>query len=289
MGTFQASELTLDKFGKVYHLGIGPDDIAETVILVGDQDRVKFIGSYFDSVRFEHQNREFCTLTGTFKGKEISVLSTGIGTDNIDIVLNELDALVNIDLEKRTEKSIKKSLNLIRIGTCGSLREDVPPGSHIISRFAIGLDGVAGFYKIPYSENEQQALEAFIKDSHWSTKLNPPYFKCADQQLFDMLKSEMIEGITVTANGFYGPQGRAIRIPLSLPDFKENIRKFSWQGTQVTNLEMETSALYALSDALGHKAVTVCLVLANRYTNSFEPNYSQKMADLIQRILYRLI
>ncbi len=144
MGTFQASELTLDKNGKVYHLGIGPDDIAGTILLVGDQDRVKFIGSFFDKIRFEHQNREFCTLTGTFRGKEITVLSTGIGTDNIDIVLNELDALVNIDLVSRTEKQIKKSLDLIRIGTCGSLREDVAPGSHVISRFAIGLDGVAG-------------------------------------------------------------------------------------------------------------------------------------------------
>ena len=253
MGTFQASELTLDKNGKVYHLGIGPDDIAETILLVGDQDRVKFIGSFFDSVHFEHQNREFCTLTGSFKGKEITVISTGIGTDNIDIVLNELDAVVNIDLVNRTEKKIKKSLNLIRIGTCGSLREDVPPGAHIISRFAIGLDGVAGFYQIPFSEDELKATNAFLIDSRWSAKLNPPYFKSADQTLFDKLKSEMVEGITVTANGFYGPQGRAIRIPLSLPDFKEDIRKFSWQGTPVTNLEMETAGIYGLGGLLGHR------------------------------------
>lgn len=285
----EASELTLDKNGKVYHLGIGPEDIADTVLLVGDQDRVKFIGAFFDSIRFEAQNREFCSLTGFYKGKELTVLSTGIGTDNIDIVLNELDALVNIDLRSRTEKETKKSLQLIRIGTCGSLQEHVAPGAHVISRYAIGLDGVAHFYKIPYTTDESEGLAEFIHQTGWNAALNAPYLKRSADPLYDRLKEGMVEGITVTANGFYGPQGRAIRIPLSVPDFKETIRQFSWRGFAVTNLEMETSALYALSDALGHRAVTVCLVLANRYTNSFEPNYSQKMADLIQQVLNRLI
>lgn len=289
MAQFEASELTLDKNGKVYHLGIGPGDLAETILLVGDQDRVKFIGSFFESVRFEMQNREFCSLTGTYKGKELSVLSTGIGTDNIDIVLNELDAVVNIDLKTRQEKTEKKSLNLIRIGTCGSLQESIPPGSHIISKYAVGLDGVANFYKIPYSHDELDATKTFIEVTNWHEKLNVPYLKKSADDLFNLLKKDMIEGITITANGFYGPQGRAIRIPLSLPDFKDNIRKFSWNNYPVTNLEMETSALYALADALNHNAVTVCLVLANRYTNSFEPNYSQKMADLVRLILNRLV
>ncbi|MBI3134292.1 MAG: nucleoside phosphorylase [Bacteroidetes bacterium] len=288
MAKLEASELTLDKNGKVYHLGIGPGDIADTVLLVGDQDRVKFIGSFFDSIRFEAQNREFCSLTGTYKGRELTVLSTGIGTDNIDIVLNELDALVNIDLATRTEKTTKKSLNLIRIGTCGSLQELLPPGAHVISKYAIGLDGVANFYEIPYSADELNAATEFISRTGWNSRLNTPYFKKSSDELFDLLKADMTAGITITANGFYGPQGRAIRIPLSLPDFKNSIRQFSWNGVQVTNLEMETSALYALSDALGHKAVTVCLVLANRYTNSFEPNYSQKMAHLIECVLNRL-
>ncbi len=289
MAKFEASELTLDKNGKVYHLGVSPGDLAEKIILVGDQDRVKFIGSFFETIRFEAQNREFCSLTGTYKGKELSVLSTGIGTDNIDIVLNELDAVFNIDLNTRTEKAEKKSLNLIRIGTCGSLQEEVQPGAHIISKYAVGLDGVANFYEIPYSEDELKATESFIATTHWHEKLNVPYLKKSSDDLFNLLKKDMIEGITITANGFYGPQGRAIRIPLSLPDFKDNIRKFSWNNYPVTNLEMETSALYALADALNHKAVTVCLVLANRYTNSFEPNYSQKMADLVQVVLNRLV
>ena len=162
------------------------------------------------------------------------------------------------------------------------------PGSHIISKYAIGLDGVANFYQIPYSTNEREAIESFITTTNWSSELNTPYIKKSSDQLFNLLSDQMISGITITANGFYGPQGRAIRIPLSLPDFKDTIRQFNWDNTQVTNLEMETSALYALSAALGHEAVTVCLVLANRYTNSFEPNYSTKMGNLIEMVLNRL-
>ncbi len=288
MKKFEASELTLDQSGKIYHLGISAEDIADTIILVGDPDRVKFVGGFFESIRFETQNREFCTLTGSYKGKELTVLSTGIGTDNIDIVLNELDAVVNIDLESRTEKETKRTLDLIRIGTCGALQADIEPGKHIISKYAIGLDGVAHFYKMPYTEDEKEALSSFYDNVNWNKSLNPPYIKKSSDRLRNLLKDGMEEGITTTANGFYGPQGRAIRIPLSLPDFKEDLRKFMWQGTRATNLEMETSGLYALANALGHEAVTVCLVLANRYSNKFEPNYKEKMAELIQLVLGRL-
>ena len=288
MKKFEASELTLDKNGKIYHLGIGGDDVADTIILVGDPDRVKFVGQYFDSIRFENQNREFCTLTGMYKGKELSVISTGIGTDNIDIVLNELDAVVNIDLETRLERPVKRALDLIRIGACGALQEDIVPGSIIISKYALGLDGMVHFYKIPYTQDEEEALAAFHHQVEWNEQLNKPYIKKSSDRLRDLLKEGMEEGITTTANGFYGPQGRAIRIPLSLPDFKENLRQFEWKGTRATNLEMETSGLYALAAALGHEAVTVCLVLANRYSNTFEPNYTTKMADLVQLILTRL-
>ncbi|NOQ73332.1 MAG: phosphorylase [Crocinitomix sp.] len=288
MKTFAPSELTLNQDGKIYHLNISSEDVAETVILVGDPDRVKFIGTFFDSVRFETQNREFCTLTGTYKGKELTVMSTGIGTDNIDIVLNELDAVVNIDLKTRTEHAVKKSLDLIRIGTCGALHADIDPGAHIISKYAVGLDGMAHFYEIPYSQDEKDALASFYETVNWNSKLNPPYIKKSDDRLLDVLKEGMEEGITTTANGFYGPQGRAIRVPLSLPDFKEDLRQFKWQGIRATNLEMETSGLYALADALGHNAITVCLVLANRYSNKFEPNYKDKMADLIRLVLDRL-
>lgn len=288
MKKFEPSELTLNQAGKIYHLNIAAEDVADTVILVGDPDRVKFVGTFFDSVRFETQNREFCTLTGTYKGKELTVMSTGIGTDNIDIVLNELDAVVNIDFESRTEKTEQKSLDLIRIGTCGALHADIEPGAHIISKYAIGLDGMAHFYEMPYSQDEKDALINFYETVNWNSKLNPPYIKKSNDRLRNLLKEGMEEGVTTTANGFYGPQGRAIRIPLSLPDFKEDLRQFKWQGSRATNLEMETSGLYALADALGHNAVTVCLVLANRYSNKFEPNYKDKMADLIQLVLNRL-
>ncbi len=288
MKKFEPSELTLNQAGKIYHLNIAAEDVADTVILVGDPDRVKFVGTFFDSVRFETQNREFCTLTGIYKGKELTVMSTGIGTDNIDIVLNELDAVVNIDFESRTEKTEQKSLDLIRIGTCGALHADIEPGAHIISKYAIGLDGMAHFYEMPYSQDEKDALNNFYETVNWNSKLNPPYIKKSNDRLRNLLKEGMEEGVTTTANGFYGPQGRAIRIPLSLPDFKEDLRQFKWQGSRATNLEMETSGLYALADALGHNAVTVCLVLANRYSNKFEPNYKDKMADLIQLVLNRL-
>lgn len=288
MKTFAPSELTLNQDGKIYHLNIDAGDVADTVILVGDPDRVKFVGTFFETIRFETQNREFCTLTGMYKGKELTVMSTGIGTDNIDIVLNELDAVVNIDLKTRTERSVKKSLDLIRIGTCGALHADIEPGAHIISKYAVGLDGMAHFYEMPYSQDEKDALANFHETVKWSSNLNPPYIKKSNDRLRDLLKEGMEEGVTTTANGFYGPQGRAIRVPLSLPDFKENLRQFKWQGSRATNLEMETSGLYALADALGHNAVTVCLVLANRYSNKFEPNYKDKMADLIQLVLGRL-
>jgi uridine phosphorylase len=288
MANFSASELTLNEAGNVYHLNLGPNDVADTVILVGDPGRVKAIAKFFDSVRFETQSREFCTATGNYNGKELTVISTGIGTDNVDIVLNELDAVVNIDLNTRQEKENKRSLDIIRIGTCGALQEDIATGSYIISKYAVGLDGLAHFYEIPYSQDEKDCLEAFKNETDWNSNLNSPYIKKSNDRLRDLLKDGMEEGITTTANGFYGPQGRAIRIPLSMPDFKEQVRAFNWQGTRATNLEMETSGLYALSSALGHAAVTVCLVLANRYSNQFESNYKEKMNGLIALILDRL-
>lgn len=286
---FEASELTLDKNGKIYHLGIAPGDLAETIILVGDQNRVDLVGTFFNSISFKAQNREFCSITGVYNGMPISVVSTGIGTDNVDIVLTEIDAVFNIDLENRQEKEEKTSLDFIRIGTCGALQEDIEPGSRIISKYAVGLDGVANFYQIPYSEDEKQAMSSFLNHTNWQRELNYPYIKKSDDRLRDILKEGMEEGITITANGFYGPQGRAIRIPLSIPDFKENIRTFAHGNARATNLEMETSALYALSDALGHKAVTCCLVLANRYSNKFMPDYKEDMKALIQTVLERLL
>jgi len=288
MSTCKASELTLDSNGKVYHLGIGQKDIADTVIFVGDQARVDVVASFFDTVRFKTQHREFATTTGTYKGKEISVISHGIGCDNIDIVLNELDACVNIDLEKREVKSIKKELDIIRIGTCGALQEDINPGSYIISKYAIGLDGVANFYDIEFSEKETEFKNQFLSTSGWPDNLAIPYIAKSNDRLRALLNGLGEEGITTTTTGFYGPQGRVLRIPLKHPDFKDKIKYFSFEGTRTTNFEMETSALLALSKTLGHNAVTICLVLANRYSNKFEPDYETKMRKLIINVLDRI-
>lgn len=285
---FEASELTLDKNGKIYHLGIGPGDLAETIILVGDQNRVDLVGEFFDDISFKVQNREFCSITGTYNGHKISCVSTGIGTDNVDIVLTEIDAVFNIDLKARKEKDQKVSLDFVRIGTCGALQEDIKPGSHVISKYAVGIDGMANFYQIPYSADENAALAEYISVTKWGEQLNRPYIKRSSDRLRDLLKEGMEEGITTTANGFYGPQGRAIRIPLIAPDFKENLRKYRWDGARATNLEMETSAIYALSAALGHEAVTCCLVLANRYSNEFMPDYKDNMKALVKTVLDRL-
>lgn len=282
---FEASELTLDKNGNIYHLGVGPGDLAETIILVGDQKRVDLVGEFFDEVSFKVQNREFCSITGTYKGKPISCVSTGIGCDNVDIVLTEIDAIFNIDLENRVEKSEKTSIDFIRIGTCGALQEDIKPGSHVISKYAVGIDGLANFYKMNYTADEEKAMQEFLATTKWGDRLNRPYIKRSSDRLRNLLKDGMEEGITTTANGFYGPQGRTIRIPLSAPDFKEYLRTYHWDGARATNLEMETSAIYALSDALGHEAVTCCLVLANRYSNEFMPDYKDKMRELIQIVL----
>ena len=288
MNDFKASELTLDTNGNVYHLGIGPKDIADTIIFVGDQSRVEVVSSFFDSVRFKTQHREFATATGTYKGKDISVISHGIGCDNIDIVLNELDACVNIDLEKREVLTNKKSLDIIRIGTCGALQEDIEPGSHIISKYAIGLDGVANFYDMDFSEEELAFKTEFLNTSGWPEGLAIPYMIKSNDRLRKLLEGLGEEGITTTANGFYGPQGRALRIPLKHPDFKDKIRAFKFDNTRATNFEMETSALLALSKTLGHCATTICLVLANRYSNKFESDYENKMKNLIQNVLDRV-
>lgn len=285
---FEASELTLDKNGKIYHLGIGPGDLSEKIILVGDQNRVDLVGEFFDEIHFKVQNREFCSITGVYKGQKISCVSTGIGTDNVDIVLTEIDAVFNIDLEERKEKTQKVALDFVRIGTCGALQEDIKPGSYVISKYAVGIDGMANFYEIPYTQDELDATSSYVATTKWGEKLNRPYIKRSSDRLRNLLKDGMEEGITTTANGFYGPQGRAIRIPLSAPDFKENLRKYTWDGARATNLEMETSAIYALSSALGHEAVTCCLVLANRYSNEFMPDYKDQMKQLVKTVLDRL-
>lgn len=289
MAEFKSSELTLNDQGCVYHLNVKKGNLAKKIILVGDQDRVKLVGSFFDEITFKTQHREFATITGVYKGVDISVVSHGIGCDNIDIVLNEIDAVFNFDLEHRTVKDNLTSLKFIRIGTCGALQEDIKVGTAVISKYAIGMDGVANFYDIPASNEIEEGLAQFQKESNWPNDLVIPYLASANKELVNKLDGLGQEGITITANGFYGPQGRALRIPLKHPDFKEAIRGFKFDNVQVSNFEMETSALLALSSVMGHKATTICLVLANRYNNTFESNFDKKMEVLIQNVLDRFI
>lgn len=285
---FPVSELVLDKLGRVYHLGLLPENIASTIILVGDQDRVKLISSFFDSVDFEHQHREFVTHTGTYNGKRISVISTGIGTDNIDIVVNELDALANIDLNERNEKASKKSLNLIRIGTCGILQPTIPVHSFILSHFALGLDNVAHFYDIDYSTEELQICDHLTQHIQLPKAIQP-YLVKASSSIIEKLKSDKTHsGITITSSGFYGPQGRQLMLKTKTQELNEHLTSFSAHELKVTNFEMESSALFALGKGLGHACATICLGIANRPNMEFSKGYDAEMNELIEYVLKRI-
>jgi uridine phosphorylase len=283
------SELILREDGAIYHLGLLPEDIADDIIVVGDQNRVEKISSYFSSVEVKKESREFITHTGYFNGKRLSVISTGIGCDNIDIVLNELDALVNIDLKTRTEKVEKKSLNIVRIGTSGSLQEHIPVNSFVISELAMGLDGLLHFY--PYKEDalEEELLQAILQQTNYPASAPKPYMAKGSDALIQKLSSDKtIKGITVTANGFYGPQGRQLRLAPKIEQFNEKLTAFKHKKYIVSNLEMETSALYGMGKLLGHNCATICVILANRYTKTFTKDYNQVIDDLIRYVLQRL-
>ncbi|MCB0479231.1 MAG: nucleoside phosphorylase [Crocinitomicaceae bacterium] len=279
------SELILNTKGNVYHLDLAPEQIADDVIIVGDPDRVKMVSSFFDSVEFENHNREFFSSTGLFNGKRITVISSGIGTDNIDILLNELDALKNIDLKTREIKSELSSLNIVRIGTSGSLRREIQPGDVVVSSYAIGIDGLLNFYDLDKNDEPNQHLKENLE---WHPEFNRPYMVKGSQKLIDQLSRGYQQGITVTANGFYAPQGREIRLKNRKSNFLDALKSYSYQQIPVTNLEMETSGLYGLSKLLGHEACTVCLILAGRTSHKFQVDYHGKMKDLIQEILIRL-
>lgn len=282
------SELVLNQDGSIYHLNLQPDEIASKIILVGDPARVSLISSHFEKIEHRKSNREFVTHTGIYNGERLSVIATGIGTDNIDIVLNELDALVNIDLEKRTVNKRLKSLSLIRIGTCGSIQEKVKADELVISTHAIGLDGLLHFYQLKSDAEEEKLLNAFLRQTNWSKNLNPPYLVSGSKSLIAQIGKGFHHGITITANGFYAPQGRSIRMPLKNSLQNTQLRKFKEGDQQIINYEMETSALYGLSKIMGHQACTVCAVIANRYANSFSKNYQITMKSLIKKVLDRL-
>lgn len=285
-----ASEFPQNSDGSVYHLHLHPEQIAQTVVLVGDPGRVATFSKHFERIDHQQMNREICTHTGVYKGKPCSVLSTGMGTDNLDIVVNELDALVNIDLKTREIKSDKTSLTLVRIGTCGSLQEDIDVNKFIASAYGFGIDGLMNFYKPEHDVCDRAMEEAFMNHANWLKTLPRPYFVKASEGLLQRVaKADMYRGITATAQGFYAPQGRVLRLPLAFPQMHEVLKSFAYNGLRITNLEMETSALYGLGQSLGHQTLTACLVVANRVAKTFSENYKQIMDDSIEMLLDRIL
>ncbi len=285
---YPSSELVLNKEGKVYHLGLAPQEIASNIILVGDQDRVALVSSFFDTVEYRAQHREFVTHTGIYRGKRISVLSTGIGTDNIDIVMNELDALVNIDLNTREDKQDPTPLNLVRIGTCGILQPDIDLHRYILSAYAYGLDNVAHFYDLSFSSTEQSLCTELTNHLRLPSEI-VPYLTAASEELVQQLTSDKTtSGITITSSGFYGPQGRQLRIKTRTQDMNDRLTNFNHPLAQVTNFEMESSALFALGRALGHRCATICLGIANRPRMEFSTGYTDEMNELIHYVLDRI-
>ena len=279
------SELIINSDGSVFHLHLKPEELADTVILVGDPGRVDMVSEFFEDKEFRHQSREFVSVTGSYKGKRMTVLSTGIGTDNIDIVMNELDALANIDFQTREVKAQKKSLNILRIGTSGAIQPDIPLGSFVFSHISVGCDGLMNWYadrdKIAMPEIE----EAFKKHVGWNKHLPDPYFVRAGKKMSDAFRDITVKGMTIAASGFYGPQGRVLRMPLSMPDMLETFESFRFEDERVTNFEMEGSAVAGIAAHIGHNAGTVCCIIANRHIGSSNPDYKPRVRELVELCL----
>ncbi|MFA5974268.1 MAG: nucleoside phosphorylase [Lentimicrobiaceae bacterium] len=282
------SELILNPDGSVYHLHLKPENLADTIIVVGDPGRVKEISKHFDTIDFTVQNRELYTHTGSIGQKRLTVLSTGMGTDNLDIVINELDAVVNIDLETRKPKASHTKLNIIRLGTAGGLQADVEPGSFVASSHGMGMDGLLYFYDKGKSVMNAEMAEAFVKHVNWNANLPGIYAVPCSQPLMDKLGKGLVHGVTLTAPGFYGPQGRELRLKLAFPELNNRIESFEYQGSRIANFEMETSALYGLGKMLGHETLTICTIVANRVNRSYAEDYHGDVERLIRLVLERL-
>jgi len=288
MPILKNADLLINPDGSIYHLALRPEQIADTVIIVGDPDRVSEISQHFDSIECRISNREFITHTGALKGKRLSVLSTGIGTDNIDIVVNELDALANIDLSTREVKPDHHALTIIRLGTSGAIQPDIPVGAFALSSYGLGLDNLMHFYANGKDTLDLPMADAFIKHTGWNGNLSKPYFVKGSEELMKKFEPGTVKGITATAPGFYGPQGRILRIGLADPELNEKIRSFRYHGERIINFEMETSALYGLGQLLGHHVMTVCALIANRATNETSPDHKTLIRKLIEFVLERL-
>ena len=280
-----SSELIINDDGSVFHLHILPEDLADIVIMMGDPTRVNSISKFFDKIEVAKQSREFVTVTGMYHGKRVTAMSHGIGTDNIDIVMTELDALANIDFKTRLPKKEHRRLKILRIGTCGAAQPDIPLGSYILSHISIGFDGVLNWYKDGKKIFLNDFEDAFVKHMHWPRRLGRPYFVRASQEIIDKFSPWTVKGMTVSAPGFYGPQGRSVRLKLTIPDLIEKLESFEYAGRRVTNIEMESSCLAGLAALLGHDAATVCLAIANRHVKESNPNYKPLMEQLLKKSL----
>lgn len=286
--SIKESELILNPDGSIYHLNLKPEHIADTIIFVGDQDRVAKISKHFDIIEFEIQKREFKTHTGTYKGKRLTVMSTGIGPDNIDIVMNELDALVNIDLKTRKPKDKLKSLNIVRVGTSGSLQKDIPVDSFVLSTHGLDLNGMIHFYKIDDIINPE-IENAFIKHTHWnSNKARPLVFENSKFLEEKLESSSVFKGLTATAGGFYGPQGRVLRLDIEDTELNDKMDNFNYKGFRITNFEMETSVIYGMSKLLGHHALSLNAIIANRPNGTFSKDPKKAVERLIVYTLDKL-
>lgn len=288
---FAESELIINKDGSVFHLHVRPEQLADKVILVGDPGRVALVASHFEEKEMEVESREFRTVTGTYKGKRITVISTGIGCDNIDIVMNEVDALANIDFQTRTEKQQLRSLEIVRIGTCGGLQLNTPEGTFICSEYSVGFDGLLNFYEGRNAVCDLKMERALISHLGWTGNMCQPYpyIIKADENLVERIaQNDMVRGITVACGGFFGPQGRQLRVPLVDPHQNEKIESFEYEGMHITNFEMESSALAGLAKLMGHRATTACMVIANRRAGKANTGYKNIIDDLITLVLDRI-
>lgn len=286
------SELIINGDGSVFHIHVKPEELADNVILVGDPGRVDMVAEYLENIEFRHASREFVSVTGWRNGKRITALSHGIGPDNIDIVMTELDALANVDFSTREVKPVHRTLNILRIGTSGALHADIPLGSYILSHFSVGFDGVMNWYGNREKVTIPPVEEAFKKHMDWNPTLPSPYFVKAGNKIIDLMKDVTVKGVTISAPGFYGPQGRVVRIPLAMPDMLERIESFRFEEGgepyRITNFEMESAPLAGLAAHLGHNACTVCCAIANRYLQSSNPDYKPAIRKLVELSVERM-
>ena len=282
------SELIINGDGSAFHIHIRPEQLADNVILVGDPGRVAMVKSYFSAIEAEGASREFVWATGVFNGQRITVLSTGIGTDNIDIVMTELDALANVDFTTREIKPEHRTLNILRIGTCGAIQPEIPLGAFILSHISVGCDGLLNWYENRDKIALPDIEEAFKKHVHWNKHLPDPYFVRAGEEMVRRFEKDTVKGMTISASGFYGPQGRVVRLGLAMPDMLQDFESFEYKGWKITNFEMEGSALAGLAAQLGHNAATICCAIAHRYHKGANTDYKPRVAELVQLALRKM-